>query len=275
MWDRILDGQFLSKLGGVGGIVALLSFMWTFFKKNQVITSLTSSKFERLVSSKEKRTMIKISNYIFYVIIGLIASTFLTLIYMVIDLKGYLVFVISIIGTFLYFVVLYISLTKKSVFDKRFSRSKNLNFTVSLLLLQTFCFFSVMPGFIASSASEGSLVLTTDNTGELLINITLCLLSLLFASSMFVLLIIMTLSQLREKFSKYDYECFYVLDQEYEDMKWFIYHLIDKEHFLLGNSEYIHDATIFRTEERSKILSEKIHLLKILKNKEDSIEYYI
>ncbi|MCG7377798.1 hypothetical protein MH215_12405 [Paenibacillus sp. ACRSA] len=275
MWDRILDGQFLSKLGGVGGIVTLFSFMLTFFKKNHVITSLTSSKIERLISSKEKRTLIKISNYIVYVILGLIASTFLTLIYMVIDLKGYLVFVISIIGTFLYLVVLYITLTKKSVFDKRFSRSKNLNFTVSLLLLQTLCFFSVMPSFIASSVSEGSLVLATDKPGELLINITLCLLSLLFASSMFVLLIIMTFSQLREKFSKYDYECFYVLDQEYEDMKWFIYHLIDKEHFLLGNSEYIHDATIFRTEERSQILSEKIHLLKILKNKEDSIEYYI
>ncbi|MEK3827163.1 hypothetical protein [Paenibacillus sp. FSL K6-1558] len=275
MWDRILDGQFLSKLGGVGGIVAILSFMWTFFKKNQVITSLTSSKIERLISSKEKRTLIKISNYIFYVTIGLIASTFLTIIYMLIDLKGYLVFVISIIGTFLYLVVLYITLTQKSVFDKRFSRSKNLNFTVSLLLLQTFCFFSVMPGFIASSVSEGSLVLTTDKPGELLINITLCLLSLLFTSSMFVLLIIMTFFQLREKFSKYDYECFYVLDQEDQEMKWFIYHLIDKENFLLGNNEYIHDATIFRTEERSKILSEKIHLLRILKNKEDSIEYYI
>lgn len=275
MWDRILDGQFLSKLGGVGGIVAILSFMWTFFKKNQVITSLTSSKIERLISSKEKRTLIKISNYIFYVTIGLIASTFLTLIYMLIDLKGYLVFVISIIGTFLYLVVLYITLTKKSVFDKRFSRSKNLNFTVSLLLLQTFCFFSVMPGFIASSVSEGSLVLSTDKPGELLINIALCLLSLLFTSSMFVLLIIMTFSQLREKFSKYDYECFYVLDQEDQEMKWFIYHLIDKENFLLGNNEYIHDATIFRTEERSKILSEKINLLRILKNKEDSIEYYI
>ncbi len=194
---------------------------------------------------------------------------------MLIDLKGYLVFVISIIGTFLYLVVLYITLTQKSVFDKRFSRSKNLNFTVSLLLLQTFCFFSVMPGFIASSVSEGSLVLTTDKPGELLINITLCLLSLLFTSSMFVLLIIMTFFQLREKFSKYDYECFYVLDQEDQEMKWFIYHLIDKENFLLGNNEYIHDATIFRTEERSKILSEKIHLLRILKNKEDSIEYYI
>lgn len=33
MWDRILDGQFLSKLGGVGGIVAILSFMWTFLRK--------------------------------------------------------------------------------------------------------------------------------------------------------------------------------------------------------------------------------------------------
>nr|WP_154959736.1 hypothetical protein [Paenibacillus xylanexedens] len=118
-------------------------------------------------------------------------------------------------------------------------------------------------------------MLTTDKPGELLINITLCLLSLLFTSSMFVLLIIMTFFQLREKFSKYDYECFYVLDQEDQEMKWFIYHLIDKENFLLGNNEYIHDATIFRTEERSKILSEKIHLLRILKNKEDSIEYYI
>ncbi|MEO2215144.1 hypothetical protein SAMN05428987_4106 [Paenibacillus sp. CF095] len=46
MWDRILDGQFLSKLGVVGGLVALFSFMWTFFKKNQVITSLPSSKLE-------------------------------------------------------------------------------------------------------------------------------------------------------------------------------------------------------------------------------------
>ncbi|WFR62800.1 hypothetical protein P9222_32635 [Paenibacillus amylolyticus] len=136
-------------------------------------------------------------------------------------------------------------------------------------------FFSVLPSFLASSIAEGSLELTLDKPEVLIVNLTLTLFSLLFTSSMFVLLIIMTFSQLREKFSKYEYECFYVLDQEYEDMKWFIYHLIDKELFLLGNSEYIHDATIFRTEERSKILSEKIHLLKILKNKEDSIEYYI
>ncbi|MDR6718749.1 hypothetical protein J2X75_003275 [Paenibacillus sp. 2003] len=33
MWDRILDAQFLSKLGGVGGIIALRSFMRTFLRK--------------------------------------------------------------------------------------------------------------------------------------------------------------------------------------------------------------------------------------------------
>lgn len=275
MWDRILDGQFLSKLGGVGGIVAILSFMWTFFKKNQVITSLTSSKIERLISSKEKRTLIKISNYIVYVILGFIVSVFLTLLYFNLGMNEYVTLVISIIGTCLYFIIVYISLTKNSFFDKRFSRLKNFKFSLIILMVQILCFFSVLPSFLASSIAEGSLELTLDKPEVLIVNLTLTLFSLLFTSSMFVLLIIMTFSQLREKFSKYEYECFYVLDQEYEDMKWFIYHLIDKELFLLGNSEYIHDATIFRTEERSKILSEKIHLLKILKNKEDSIEYYI
>ncbi|WP_315794626.1 hypothetical protein [Paenibacillus sp. BIC5C1] len=275
MWDRILDGQFLSKLGGLGGIVAILSFMWTFFKKNQVITSLTSSKIERLISSKEKRTLIKISNYIFYVMIGSIFSVFLTVLYYNLGVNEYFTFCISIIGTIFYFTILYVSLTQKSIFDKRLSRSKNLTFTLIVLTLQTLCFFSVLPSFLASNIAEGSLVLTMDKPEVLLINLTLSLITLCFSSSMFVLLIIMTFTQLREKFTRYAYECFYVLDQEDQEIKWFIYHLLDKDHFLLGNCEYIHDATIFRTEERSKLLSEKIHLLKLLKNKEGEIEYYI
>lgn len=81
-----------------------------------------------------------------------------------------------------------------------------------------------------------------------------------FSSSMFVLLLIITSSQLKEEFNKYAYECFYILDQE---------------DFFLGNSEYIHEAPTFRTEERSKIISEKIYLSQLLKNKDEAIEYYI
>jgi hypothetical protein len=275
MWDKVLDGQFLTKLGGMGGIVAILSFMWTFFKKNQVITSLTSSKIERLISSKEKRTLIKIFNYIFYVIIGSVFSVFLTVLYYNLGVNEYFTLGISIIGTCFYFIIVYISLTKRSIFDKRLSRSKNLTFTLIVLTIQTLCFFSVLPSFLASNLTEGSLVLTMDKPEVSLINLTLSLISLCFSSSMFVLLIIMTFTQLREKFTKYAYECFYVLDQEDRGKKWFIYHLLDKDHFLLGNSEYIHDATTFRTEERSKIISEKIYLSQLLKNKDEAIEYYI
>lgn len=58
-------------------------------------------------------------------------------------------------------------------------------------------------------------------------------------------------------------------------MKWFIYYFIDKEYFLFGNSEYIYDVIIFCIEECLKIFFEKIYFLKILKNKEELIEYYI
>ncbi|MEN1988181.1 hypothetical protein [Paenibacillus hubeiensis] len=271
MWSQFLDGEVISKIGSWGGLGLAFVTLFSFLRKNQVITTLTSSKVERLLSSKEKRTVIKILNFIMFVIIGFIFSIILTIAYYNLSSIESIIPVVIIVGILAYLIVAYIMVIKRTAFDKYLSESANLKLTMIIFMIQMLSFFSIGPLGISFLILDGKINLTFNQPEELLNNLLLCGVVLV----VFVLLSATTLVQLRDKFSKYHYECFYILEQGNTNERWFIYHLMDNERFLLGNKEFKQDATVFRTEERSKILTEKIFLLKLLKNNEESIEYHI
>ncbi|MEI2281670.1 hypothetical protein [Paenibacillus polysaccharolyticus] len=256
MWNQIVEGFSFSKIGGWSSIFIAAVTLFTFLRKNQVITTLTSTNVEKLISSKEKRILIKIIHYFFYIFIGFIFSIFLTILYYNIGVKIDFSFILFLIGAVLYLIVVYIMITKKSIFDNKLTRARNIFLSMNIFIAHLFCFLSVVPVYVATYLSSTDFSITLDQTHELYV----CVMALVVSSVLFITWHLITGVQLREKFSEYQYQCFYIIDQEDKNVSWFIYHLIDKDRFLLGDKEYKEDANVFRIEERTKIFSEKIHL---------------
>ncbi|MDN8591627.1 hypothetical protein Q0V21_22950 [Paenibacillus sp. 11B] len=266
MWSQIAEWSLLSRLSGLSSIIIFIGALYTFLRKNQFITTLTSTKIEQLFFSKEKKMILKTIYFLSQLILGFVFSVILTTVYYFIEVGEYFIQYVSIIGAFSYLLILYISLRKNSYFDKNLSRVQNIILWKFMLLVQTLCMFSLFPISVAQSILSGKVSFSPTPSDQFILTIVAATIVLGLSTLVFMIIIKFSNKKINEKFSEYDYDCFYITDKHDTSLKWFVYHLIDKENFLLGNSKIKEEAAIYRVEERKNVLTEKIHILRLKKN---------
>jgi hypothetical protein len=273
VWSQITEWPVITKISGLGSILVFIGTLVAFIRKNQIITTVTSTKIEQLFFSKEKKLYVKLFKFFMNFIFSVLCSCLLIVFLYEIKISSSIVYWILWGAVISYIILLYISYFKLEIFNRLIPKTYNLMVVFIIFIFHIACLFSVIPGFLVSTLLESQLSINFNEIEHLLSAILIVFLSIIFVNFCFVALTIQTATQLLKRYGKYSEESFYIKTQE--NIKWYIYYPIDSEYFLLGNELHIEEATVFRTEKRSDILLEKIYLLRLLKNGEDSIEYYI
>ncbi|WP_440960526.1 hypothetical protein ACN6KS_22505 [Paenibacillus nitricinens] len=273
MWSQLAEIPLIKALGW-GSFVLIIGSIVTYLRKIQVVTSLTSTKVERLLFTKEKRLFVNLIQYLMQTLFAVLAFCFLTPFFYEYGITHSAVLVFISVAVVSYIVLMYISLTNENFLDRKLKRGTTALISVSILFVHILCLFMIIPGYLAVVLLNESDATNINLTGDLWLLILGLILFLMFISGVLVTFTRHTAKLLFDKFNRFLDEYFYITEKE-TSIKWFIYYPIDNDYILLGNKEVTDNATIYRTLERKKVLEEKIYLLKVPKIPESTIEFNI
>ncbi|MEI2396137.1 hypothetical protein [Paenibacillus phytohabitans] len=270
MIEEIIELPIVKTLGW-GGMISLLGIVIPFIWRLNPITTLTSTKFERILFSKEKRLSVKffwnvgtifLSIFFFVILFSFYFALFSTKHFTnnksEIDLT---ILVISILFfcsiSILYIVSNFNFSLKVSKYGITYwifnSRNKKLTWILSIYFLYLVSSFSLLPSAFADLVNERK-KLTSD---DLFLGIAL----LLINNLVLVIISKMIFRALIKKFARYIGETFYYDGDD--GQRWYIYHLADKSTYLLGDAVDPNDSEVFTTIEKSELLSKKINVYRI------------
>ncbi|WP_338541813.1 hypothetical protein [Paenibacillus tundrae] len=273
MWSQIAEWSIISKISGLGSIIVFIGTLVAFIRKNQLITTVTSTKIEQLFFTKEKKLYVRMFKFFMNFIFSVLCSCLIIIFFYEIKISSSIVYYILWGAITSYVVLIYVSYFKIDVFDRLLPKANKFIVVCIIFIFHIGCLFSFIPGFLVVTILESQLSINFNVIEQLLGAIIAIIITITFVNICFVALTIQTATQLLKKYNKYSEECFYI--KAPDNIKWYIYYPIDNEYFLLGNELHIEEATIFCTKQRSEILSEKIYFLRLLRNGEESIEYHI
>lgn len=282
MWNQIAELGFIKKLGWGAGVI-LIGALFTQFKKLKPVTTLSSTKVEKLLYTKEMRTSASIMLFIFHVFIASLVlygltgilyafykSTFISIAKNQLDTVTLIILGIYILSSF----ILFISANfQKGIIEWIFkSREGRINGTFVILTIFTLSSFFFFPNIIVSSVISGSI--TYENNSELIGIILAAVIILIPVSAFNVFALKRLWATLLQKLRSYSGEYFYILF-EGDPQRWFVYHQIENELFLIGDSEISDDSKIFKTIEKKDLITKKIYVYRVMNEPERTIEYSI
>ncbi|NJJ37798.1 hypothetical protein [Paenibacillus apii] len=261
MIDKIVELPFIKSLGW-SSLIAIIAGLIPLLGKMGIITSITSSKVERLLFSKEKRAYIGVINFVLtYLLVVFVTSSMTVMVSRVsFSMAGFNT--IAIITLFSLILLLAIIYSPESIFIRFGKRA--LIFSLIIHMVHIFSLFIFTPILISASFNESNMTqleIESMFNDPLKYKNTLLLLLLILSVANLLFLAISYFTTINF-FKKFSTEKYYVVDAS-DSSHWFIYHPVDKEHILLGNDVSLDSATVFKIEERKKLLTEKINRLRL------------
>ncbi|MCL6605617.1 MAG: hypothetical protein K6T94_22360 [Paenibacillus sp.] len=273
MWSQLAEIP-LTKALGWGSFVLFFGSIVTYLRRMQVVTSLTSTKVEKLLFTKEKRLFVNLIQYLLQTLFAVMTFCIFTLLFYEYGTNNSAVLMFISVAVISYLMLIYISLTDENFLDRKLKRGTTALISVIILFVHILCLFMIIPGYFAVvllNESDTTNINLIEDLWMLFLGIVLFL---MFISGVLVLFTRHTSKLLFDKFNRFLDEYFYITEKD-TSTKWFIYHPIDNDYILLGNKEVPDNAIIYRTVERKKILEEKIYMLKVPKKPESTIEFNI
>lgn len=245
---------------GWGGVTVILGAIIPLFTKKSIITSITSSKVEKLLFSKEKRMYINITNFL----LAYLVINFVTLLFAISFSKAGVTMAffntVSVITIVSLLIIMMIILVSDSYFSEHLTGFGFTLFSFSFFAIHMVCLFLVAPFLIAatlnSSLTQEQITMLFNHPIEYKNQISVVLIVLCVANLIFEILAYSTKTAF---FQKFIYERFFIIDSD--SIQWYIYHPMDKDHVLLGNNASLSGATIFKIKEKNDILTCNIHVL--------------
>lgn len=270
--SEILELPFVKALGWGWLLPILLSsvpFIWKF----QPVTTLTSTKFERVLFSKEKRLSLKVLGVIGNVIMAFFASIGSYTIYFAlyntklfkshysyIDTTITIIATMFLVSTIILFLVgnfnWKLKAPKYSIFEWILnSREKRLLWVFSFHMVFIVSCFSLLPSSLAGEVTKGNIHFANKT-----VIITFGV-ALLITNSFLVAATKAIFKSIIKKFARYTGETFFY--EEEDSVRWYIYHLATKDTYLLGDAVNPDDAKVFKTIAKEELLSQRIYVYKI------------
>lgn len=249
-----IANEFFSKLGIPGIVVAIVMY----FMKNNPITSISASAIEMKLATKEKRLYVKVVKYIgeifgYTMVLLILTITFFSnknLFHPVIA------FTIAIILLGVYLWILVLDLREKSFSDLVNRLEMKWKWTVYVLFLlhfiSSFIFIAYYIGTqIYSSFFDKSF---TD------IERSTILIGIIFLYVFIAMMMQFTLLDTYYRFIGFKNTNKHTLIVNIGEKKWYLFHPIDREVYLLGDTPVIQECTQFRFLERNELLKETIEI---------------
>lgn len=270
MIKEIIELPIVKTLGW-GGIISFLVIVIPFIWRLNPITTLTSTKFERILFSKEKRLSVRIfwdvgtlilSIFFFVVLFSFYFALFSTKHFTdnksEIDVTILIISIIFFCSIYVLYIVSNFNLSLKfSKYGIAYwffnSKNKKLMWILSIYFLYLISGFSLLPSAFADLINERKNFTRDD--------LSLGIVLLLINNLTLVIISKMIFRALIKKFARYTGETFYY-DGE-DGQRWYIYHLAEKSTYLLGDSVDPNDAKVITTIDKSEILSKKINVYRI------------
>ncbi|AIQ68701.1 hypothetical protein [Paenibacillus graminis] len=282
MWNQIAEFPFIKTLGW-GSIIIFIGTLVTQIRKLQPITTLSSTNVEKLLYSKEMRISVNMLTFLFHAFITTtISSGLCFLLYEVytnffnhatiefFNIVTFVIFGFAMVSL----LILFISANfKKGIIEVLFkSRDGRINSTLIILSIFAITSFCLFPNILVTSVITGNV--GYKNNAELFA-IFLAFLLVLTPVSSFNLVVLKRIWKLiLKKLRSYSGEYYYIL-LDGNANKWFVYHQIEKDLFLIGDSELTEDSKVFKTIEKKELITKNIFVYRVLNDPEGSIEYSI
>ncbi|MCL6601238.1 MAG: hypothetical protein K6T94_00035 [Paenibacillus sp.] len=270
MIKEIIELPIVKALGW-GWIVSLLGIVITLIWELNPVTTLTSTKFERILFSKEKKVSVRIIRNIGTIILSIVFSVVLFSIYVMlynteqftsdqtnIDISMLIIAIVFLCSMTILFIVgnfnVPLKVSKYGLIYWSFnSKEKKLIWIFSVYLLYVVSGFSLLSSAFADAFTGGE-----DLTGD---NLSIFIIILLTNNMFLVAISKMIFTVLIKKFARYTGETYYY--DENDGQRWYIYHLAEKSTYLLGNTVDPKNTEVFTTIEKSELLSKKINVYRI------------
>lgn len=272
--------EFFNSLSWGWILTVITGTIVPFVLKLQPVTTLTSTKLERVLLSKEKRLSLKLLEFFFTSIMATFASSGLfTVYYSLYDttlIKNNTIYFNILLGVlavasclgmgFLIFSTTIKRLRqaphKKRKHLKRRAENKYKRATWILIVMCSFSLtiFSIIPASIAYEVVNGDVKITVSDWNELT-SVLIALGVSIFLSCLFFVWVLKEVSEILFKnIARYLGQTFFIEEKNEETTKkWFIYHPREKDSILLGDSPFPEDAKVFRNISRSSVLEMEIH----------------
>ncbi|MEK4189962.1 hypothetical protein [Paenibacillus sp. FSL L8-0494] len=282
MWNQIAEFPLFKTLGW-GSVIIFIGTLVTQIKKLQPITTLSSTNVEKLLYTKEMRISVNVLTFIFHAFITTMISSGLSFLLYEVYTNFFIDVTIQSLNivTFVFFgiamlslLILFISVNfKKGIIEILFkSRDGRINSTLIILAIFAITSFCMFPNILVSSVIIGDV--DYENNAELFAIFLAFLLVLTPVSSFNLVVLKRVWKLILKKLRSYSGEYYYIL-QDGDAKRWFVYHQIEKDLFLIGDSVLTEDSKVFKTIEKKELITMKIFVYRVLNDPEGSIEYSI
>ncbi|QMT16240.1 hypothetical protein H1Q58_09640 [Planococcus maritimus] len=240
---------------GIPGVIIALIF---FFLKNNPITSISSSVIEMKLATKEKRFYVRAVKDILWIVtytmffLGITGTFFMNK-----DLYYFSIFItIFLVSIVTFFWIVTLDAKNKTFSDITSKRNVRQKWIIFILLLLSFLSFFVLPAYYIGTQLQSNILESTFSVVEKYAIFTVVAIIYLFISIVLHFMVVDTYLNFLELKGKNKYTLTVVVRKE----KWYIFHPIEKEVYLLGNKEALNECTRFSFIERKQRLEEIVEI---------------
>ncbi|WP_141504335.1 hypothetical protein [Paenibacillus luteus] len=252
--------SFLKGSTVIAGVVSLLFMLF----RSQPITLFTATSVEKIFFSKEKKLSILTIRYLFQVFIVSILM-FSIFVY---SYENVIPYHEVMLWTMVIYLVIGIIFFMWKLFSfksfKNYIKSKGFKTKLTILLsaLLYCCVLIILPAFSLGHTLDKQTFdfeLTNDN---FFVEVIIVYVSFLLISCV-VLFYIKLVFKICIEYDLFSDKSIYILlNEDGVEEKWFVFHPVDKDTFLLGNEPHHDESLEFRYMERTELLKNKMYVSK-------------
>lgn len=255
-----LGAKYISIASVAIGLIAMIF-------KTQPLTLLTSTKIEKVYFSKEKNFLVGMGNIIVLSNVAFLFSILLTWVFFILEVDGGFLNISFIIYVLALIMSGYFTFLKKKGCEKE-RRNRILSF--ASLFIAFLQLYSIFPVTLSDALKKEELFL--DNAKQNIYLILFLCLGMFIVNTVFTIFSKGIFEHYRSIWRDYSKEVFYIINED-SKKRWYIYHLIDRNNMLLGDSIDIKKAAIFKILSKEELFKQEVFTYRI--PKKQVVEYSI